>query len=154
MQLSGDGGANADLFLKSVLAGNRDMGEAGINVNGGAVVLDLVASGNGAVVDGVAVDAKGQLVANAVIVAVPEMRLRGRMERYRKTVSDQSGRFTLHGVEPGDYTVLAWESVDGEAYYNPEFLKTLEGQGSVLRVGEGDRKSLRVEVIPEMEEQQ
>ena len=153
MQLSGDGGANADLFLKSVLAGNRDMGEAGINVNGGAVVLDLVASGNGAVVDGVAVDAKGQLVANAVIVAVPEMRLRGRMERYRKTVSDQSGRFTLHGVEPGDYTVLAWESVDGEAYYNPEFLKTIEGQGSVLRVNEGERKTMRVNAIPDSEEQ-
>ena len=153
VQLSGDGGANADLFLKAVLAGNRDAGDAGINVNGGAVVLDLVASGNGAVVDGVAVDPKGQPVANAVIVAVPEMRLRGRMERYRKTVSDQSGRFTLHGVEPGDYTVLAWESVDGEAYYNPEFLKTLEGQGSVLRVNEGERKTMRVNAIPDSEEQ-
>src|ERR1035438_5436847 len=88
VQLSGDGGANADLFLKSVLAGNRDAGDAGINVNGGAVVLDLVASGNGAVVDGVAVDAKGQLVANAVIVAVPEMRLRGRLEGSPKTARD------------------------------------------------------------------
>jgi hypothetical protein len=84
---------------------------------------------------------------------VPESRLRGRVERYRKTVSDQSGWFTLHGVVPGDYAVLAWESVEGEAYYNPEFLKTYEGQGSALRVGEGDRKSLRLEVIPESEEQ-
>jgi hypothetical protein len=106
------------------------------------------------VVDGVAVDAKGQPVANAVIVAVPELRMRGRLERYRKTVSDQSGRFTLHGVEPGDFTVLAWESVDGEAYYNPEFLKSYEGQGSGLRVGEGERKTLRVVVIPENEEQE
>jgi hypothetical protein len=62
-------------------------------------------------------------------------------------VSDQSGRFSLRGIQPGDYTVLAWESVDGEAYYNPEFLKSYEGQGSSLRVSEGDRKGLRVEVI-------
>jgi hypothetical protein len=117
-------------------------------VNGGVVVLDLVASANGGVVDGVAVDAKGDPVANALIVVVPEMRLRGRVERYRKTVSDQSGRFSLHGIQPGDYTVLAWESMDGEAYYNPEFLKDYEGQGSSLRVNEGDRKGMRVEVIP------
>jgi Carboxypeptidase regulatory-like domain len=153
VQLAGEGGANADLFLKSSVTGNREVGDAGISVNGGAVVLDLVASGSGGVVDGVAVDPKGQPVANAVIVAVPEARLRGRMERYRKTVSDQSGRFTLHGVEPGDYTVLAWESVDGEAYYNPEFLKIYDGQGSSLRISEADRKSLRIEVIAEGEEQ-
>jgi hypothetical protein len=121
--------------------------DAGISVNGGVVVLDLVASASGGVVDGVAVDAKGEPVANAVIVAVPEMRLRGLMERYRKTVSDQSGRFSLRGVHPGDYTVLAWESVDGGAYYSPEFLKNYEGQGSSLRVNEGDRKGIRVEVI-------
>jgi|CZKD01.1.fsa_nt_gi hypothetical protein len=153
VQLAGDGGANADLFLKSATAGSRDAGDAGISVSGGAVVLDLVASANGGAVEGVAVDSKGDPVANAVIVAVPESRLRGRVERYRKTVSDQSGRFALHGVVPGDYTVLAWESVDGEAYYNPEFLKTYDEQGSALRVGEGDRKSLRLEVIPEKDEQ-
>ena len=153
VQLVGDGGANADLFLKSALAGNRDVGDASISVNGGAVVLDLVASANGGVVDGVVTDQKGEPVANAVIVAVPEMRLRTRVERYRKTVSDQSGRFTLHGIEPGDYTLFAWESVDGEAYYNPEFLKSFDGQGSGLRVGEGERKSVRVEVIPDPQDQ-
>ena len=67
------------------------------------------------------VDQKGQPVANAVIVAVPEARLRARVDRYRKTVSDQSGHFTLRGISPGNYTLLAWESVDGDAYYNPDF---------------------------------
>ncbi len=153
VQLSGEGGTNGDLFLKSMLAGNRDVGEAGVGVSGGSVVLDVVASANGGVVEGVAVDAKGEPVANAVIVAVPEPKLRGRVEHYRKTVSDQSGRFALHAIVPGDYTLLAWESVDGEAYYNPEFLKNYEGQGSALRIAEGDRKSFRMVVIPESEEQ-
>jgi Carboxypeptidase regulatory-like domain len=153
VQLAGDGGANGDLFLKSALAGSRDVGDAGISVNGGAVVIDLVASVNGGGVDGVVVDTKGEPVANAVVVAVPEMRLRARVERYRRTISDQNGRFTLHGVEPGDYTLFSWESVDGEAYYNPEFLKTYEGQGVALRVGEGDRKTVRVGVIADTEDQ-
>jgi hypothetical protein len=157
VQLAGEGGLNGpmngDLFLKSVLASGREVGDAGVSVNGGTVLLDLIASGDGGVVEGVATDPKGEPVANAVVVAVPEMRLRARVERYRKTVSDQSGRFTLRGVEPGEYTIFAWESVDGEAYYNPEFLKSYEGQGSGLKVGEGERKSVRVGVIAEGEEQ-
>jgi hypothetical protein len=147
VQFAGEGGGSADWFLKSVLAGGRDTEESGIAVNGGTVVLDLVASADGAVVDGVVTDRKSVAVANAVIVAVPEARRRGRADRYRKTVSDQSGRFTLHGLAPGDYTLYAWESADGEAYYDPEFLKSYEGQGTALPVGEGERKVVQVGVI-------
>jgi hypothetical protein len=153
VQLAGELG---DWFLKSVLVGGREAGrdgdEAGISVNGGAVVLDLVASANGGTVDGVVADRKGQPMANAVIVAVPEVRLRGRVDRYRKTVSDQSGNFTLHGVPPGDYTLFAWEGVEGEEYYNPEFLKSCEGQGTALHASEGERKSVQLQAIPEAEE--
>jgi hypothetical protein len=42
--------------------------------------------------------------------------------------------------------------VDGEAYYNPDFLKLYERQGSALRVSEGDRKSLQLEAIAESAE--
>jgi hypothetical protein len=154
VELVGEGGTNFDLFLKSAVAGNHDVDEAGVSMNGGAVVLDLVASANGASAEGMVTDQKGEPVANAVIVAVPEPRLRGRVERYRTTESDQSGRFALRGLQPGDYTLFAWESVDGEAYYNPEFLKTYETQGNALRVSEGDRKTMQLVVIPEVEEQQ
>jgi len=157
VQLAGEGGMNSDmngnLFLKSVLAGGREVGDAAIGVTGGAVLLDLVVSGDGGMVEGVVTDQKDEPVANAVVVAVPEMRLRARAERYRKTVTDQSGRFTLREIEPGDYTLFSWESVEGEAYYNPDFLKNYEGQGSGLRVIEGDRKTVRVAVIAEAEEQ-
>jgi protocatechuate 3,4-dioxygenase beta subunit len=146
-------GLGPDWYLKSVLVGGRDADEAGVNVNGGAVTLDLVASANGTVLDGAVTDKNGEPVANTLIVAVPETRLRGRMDRYYKTVSDQSGRFTLQGVAPGDYTLFAWESVEGEAYYNAEFMKSYEGQGSALHAGDGERKSVSLQVIPEAEAQ-
>jgi hypothetical protein len=154
VQLAGDGGGNSNWFLKSALAGGREVDDAGMSVSGGAVALDVVASANGGVAEGVVTDQKGEPVANAVIVAVPEARLRGRIERFRKTVSDQSGRFALHGIQPGEYTLFAWESVDGEAYYNPEFLKNYEQQGSALRMSEGDRKTVQLAVIPGNEEEQ
>jgi len=153
VQFAGDGAGSGDWFLKSVAAATRDAGDAGISVNGGAVVLDLVGSANGGVANGVVTDAKGLPVANTVVVAVPEARLRGRVDLYRKTVSDQNGRFTLHGIPPGEYTLFAWESLDGEAYYNPEFLKSCEAQGNPLHIAEGERKSVQVSVIPEADEQ-
>ena len=145
--------ANADWYLKSTLVAGRDVNDSGINISGGTLALDVVASPRGAVAEGVAADGKGDPVANAVIVVVPEARLRSRVDRYRKTVSDQTGRFTLHGLPPGDYTLFAWESVEGEAYYSPDFLKTYEPQGTTLRVSEGDRKALQLQVFPEAEDQ-
>jgi Carboxypeptidase regulatory-like domain len=149
VQVMGDTTANEGWFVKSAAAGGRDINESGISVDGGTVALDVVISANGGVCEGVAVDAKGEPVANAVVVAVPEAGMRTRTDRYGKTVTDQTGRFTLRGIRPGDYTVFAWETVDGEAYYNPDFLKTYEGQGSTVHVSEGERKSLQIDAIPE-----
>jgi protocatechuate 3,4-dioxygenase beta subunit len=154
VELAGDPGASADWFIKSVTAGGREAADTGFSVGGGMAAVDLVASANGALVDGVVTDATGEALANATVVAVPETRLRTRPDRYRKGVSDQSGRFTLHGLPPGEYTLFAWESVDGEAYYNPEFIKSYEGQGRALRVSEAERKSLQLTVIPAGEDQQ
>jgi hypothetical protein len=42
--------------------------------------------------------------------------------------------------------------VEGEAYSNPEFLKEYAARGSALHLGDGERKSVRVEVIPAEEQ--
>jgi len=142
-----DASAMPDWFLKSVSAGGRDVADSGFSLSGATTTIDLLASGNGAVAEGVAINQKDEPIADAVVVAVPEARFRSHPDRYRKAVTDQSGRFALRGLPPGDYTLYAWESVDGEAYYNPEFLKSYEGQGKVLHVNEGDRVSVRIKTI-------
>jgi hypothetical protein len=151
-----DASATPDWFLKSVSAGGSDVAVSGFNVSGGATALDVVASANGAVAEGVAANRRDESekdateqepTADAVVVAVPEARFRSDPGRYRKAVTDQRGRFRLRGLPPGDYTLYAWESVDGEAYYNPEFLRSYEGQGQALHVNEGDRASVQLKTI-------
>jgi hypothetical protein len=132
-----DASALPDYFLKSAVAGGHDVSGSGLALNGSAVFVELVASADGAMVQGVTTDQKNETIAGAVVVAVPEERLRGRPALYRKAVSDQNGRYTLRGLAPGTYTLFAWESVEGEEYYNPEFLKPYEGQGKAVHVAEG-----------------
>jgi protocatechuate 3,4-dioxygenase beta subunit len=151
VQPSGDPSAPADWFLKSVVAGNRDARDAGFTVSGGTTALELLASANSAIVEGIATNHQGEPVANAVVVLAPETRLRSHVDRYRKTASDQNGRFTVRGIPPGAYTLIAWESVEGDAYYDSEFLKNYEGQGKPLRLGEGEHSTQQLEAIPEAE---
>lgn len=153
-----DASAMPDWFLKSITAGGRDASDSGFSVSGGMTTLDLTASANGALAEGVATNQKdgpenGQPVADAVVVAVPEARFRTHLDRYRKAITDQRGHFILRGLPPGDYTLFAWESVDGEAYYNPEFLKSYEGQGKALHVNGGDHTNLQIKTIPAVEDQ-
>jgi hypothetical protein len=142
-----------DWFLKSESAAGHDVTDSGFNVSTGITTITLVASTNGGIAEGIATNQKDELVADAVIVAVPEPRFRNHPERYRKALTDQSGHFTLRGLPPGDYTLFAWESVDGEAYYNAEFLKSFEGQGKALHVSEGQQVSVQLKTIPSVEDQ-
>jgi hypothetical protein len=43
--------------------------------------------------------------------------------------------------------------VDGQAYYNPEFLKSCEDQGQALQLSEADRKTVQLTVIAAGDEQ-
>lgn len=149
VQVVGDTNLNDGWFVKSVAAAGREVNDSGMTVNGGLVPMDLVLSANGGIAEGIVVNQKGEPVPNAVVVAVPEAHFRARLDRYRKTISDQSGRFSLRGIRPGDYTVFAWETVDGEAYYNPDFLRSYEGQGIALQLSEGERKNLQLQCAPE-----
>src|SRR5258708_26672848 len=116
IQFSGDESMSPDWFLKSAVAGGRDVIDTGFSVNGGAALLDLVASADGAAVDGLVANAKGAPVANAVVVAVPEPRFRSRTERYYKTVTDHSRHFTLHGATPGAYTPIGADTRKREPF--------------------------------------
>ena len=161
-----DASSAPDWFLKSVSAAGSDASAGGFSVGGGSSTLDLVAAANGAVINGVVTEPKefsndpsapaqpagteftqNEPAADVTVVAIPEPRFRSRLDLYRKSVSDQDGHFTLRGLAPGSYTLFAWESVEGEAYYNTEFLSAYEGRGTALHSSEGDRVSVQLKVI-------
>lgn len=138
--------APAGVWLKSVRYGNQDVTDAGADLTGGVSgSLEVLVNPNGAEIDGVVADADGKPMPGATVALIPDSR---RALLFQSDATDQSGAFCFQGVPPGDYKLLAWEDVVSGAWYDPEFLKLVEGKAQAVTVKENDRKSVTLNAIP------
>jgi hypothetical protein len=80
-------------------------------------------------------------------VLIPESRLRGKSSYYKTGTTDQNGNVTLRGIPPGQYTLFAWDYVEGYAFFNPEFLRQYEAKGTPVTLEENKQLDLRIQVI-------
>jgi hypothetical protein len=135
-----------DYFTKSVTFEGQDVADSGFPVLP-QTYLDVVISANGASIMGKVVDANGRPVANATVVDVPSAEHRSRTDLYQRDTTDASGNFSLRGLNPGKYTVLAFDDLQ-EDIRQPEFLKSYETYGEIVQLEEGTRKTLVLKLIP------
>ena len=141
-----------DYFTKSVNLGGKDVADSGFALSGATYTLDVMLSAQGGTIEGTVLDSADHAVAYATVVSVPSAEHRKRPDLYQQDTTDQQGHFSLRGLNPGEYTVLAWEDLE-DNYRDPEFLKSYEGRGHSVRLDEGERKSISVKVIPSSVEQ-
>jgi len=141
-------------ILDSVFVDGRDITDSELNVSGGVLSVTVVFSPEGATLDGTVVDEKNQPVPGAVVVAVPAARFRKRQSRYQRVVSDQRGHFQMRGVIPGDYSLFAWEALDGNAYLDPDFLKLYDSRGTGVHLEKARAKTVSLQALPLPEDQQ
>jgi hypothetical protein len=141
-----------DYFTKSVNLGGKDVADSGFSVSGSTYTLDVMLSAKGGTVEGTVLDSADQAVSYATVVCVPSVEHRKRPDLYQQDTADQQGHFSLRGLNPGEYTVLAWEDLE-DNYRDPEFLKSYEGRGQGIRLEEGERKRISVKVISSNVEQ-
>ena len=145
MTLNSDPSASA-FYIKSVSLGGRNVTDTGFSVSGGSWSIDVVLSSEGATLEGVVLDSKDQPVADAVVVAVPDVEHRNRRDLFRKASTDQHGRFVLQGLKPGEYNALAFDEMDDD-YRDPEVLNSYEDRQVTVRVDKGEHKALLIKVI-------
>ena len=134
-----------DSFLKPVTVGNS-AADPGFSVTG-PTTIELVIGSRAGVLEGAVLD-QDKPASNATVVAVPEEKYRKLHERYGVGSADQNGRFTIHGLAPGSYTVFAWHDTDEGLYYDPAFLKSQESNGMALKIEEGSRHKIELKLAP------
>jgi hypothetical protein len=64
-------------------------------------------------------------------------------------MTDARGVCTLRGVAPGDYHAFAAPREAGLDFRDPDSTKDLEKRAKAVKVAEGDRQSVEVEVAPD-----
>jgi hypothetical protein len=114
--------------------------------NSDSETMEIVLSRNVGQIDGVIVDDRGQPVSGVQAVLIPDNR--SRTDLYKTATADQSGRFLMRGITPGDYKILAWETMDNYGYFDPDLLRRSDGLGKSLQIGESSRTSIEVKIIP------
>ena len=140
-----------DYFTKAVTLDGRDVADSGFAVSGGTYSLDVVVSAAGATIEGTVVDTNGQPVPGATVVGAPNGESRKRFDLFGQEASDAQGHFTLRGLNPGEYTVMAWEELEDNAR-DPEFVKLYEDRGEKVQLDEGVKKNVVVKVISATDE--
>jgi hypothetical protein len=110
--------------------------------------LDILISPNGGQVDGAVNGPKQQSMTGARVVLVPDERHREQSSLFKTVTTDQYGHFTIKGITPGDYKLLAWEQIETGAYQDPEFLKLYENDGEAITIREGSHENRQLKLIP------
>jgi hypothetical protein len=137
-----------DQYLASARYGAGDVMDTVLIVDGtlpGPLEITIL---NGGRVEGIVRNAKDEPVADSRVAIIPAQNRRGNLNLFKTDMTDQYGRFSIRGVAPGDYGVLAWEDIDNGAWESAEFLKDFESRAVRVSVTADSASNANVRVIP------
>jgi hypothetical protein len=110
---------------------------------GASLTIALSLVGGSVTVEGFA-KRDGKAVSGAMIVLVPK-NAEADQDRFRRDQSDLDGSFSLNGVIPGSYTVIAIEDGWDLEWSAPAVLAQYLKRGQTIEVGSGSATSMHLE---------
>lgn len=137
-------------YVKSVQFDDKEVLGKSIEFSGSSNSgFSVVLSSKAGQVQGMVTDEKMQPAAGAMAVLIPSGSddRRSRLDLYKSAMSNEKGQFTFIGITPGDYKLFAWDGMEQNRYFDPEFLKTYEAKGKTVHVGESAKIAADVQVI-------
>jgi protocatechuate 3,4-dioxygenase beta subunit len=135
-------------FVKSIQFAGREVSDTGIELGlGGSHNVSIVISPKGATLDGRVLDAQDKPVTDATVLLVPDTGHRQLKSRYYTATTDPNGRFAITGIRAGDYTAVAWDSLDAMDYTDPEALEIADKQGETVKIQTDGRQTLQLRTL-------
>jgi carboxypeptidase family protein len=138
-----------DWMLKSAILHGRDLIDTPLDITRGApdtAGVQLVVSRKGARITGEVVDGAGAPAADSTVIVFAESRaLWGVASRFIRVVRpDDKGRFSLAGLPPGVYRVVAREFVIEGEWEDPEFLQGVMRDAIRLELAEAASETIKL----------
>lgn len=139
----------SNMYIKSAKLGTQVLPDFFFNVSTEPPTgtLDLTVDWDGAQIEGTVVNSRGEPVESADVVLIPENRDRLTALKVKATRPYLHGRFLIPAVPPGEYRSFAWRDVSQGAWLDPDFLNSQWKRGVILKLSEGEAKSLRLRVL-------
>jgi uncharacterized surface anchored protein len=130
--------------VKSMRFAERDVVHRELDLSSGAGgALEIQLSAKPAAITGTVHNSNGDPVTSANVQVWskddPEV---------RPALTDDAGHFTLHNLPPGEYRVIAFESIERGVIENPTFRASFEGQAAVVTLQEGSQENVDLKLIP------
>ena len=110
--------------------------------------VDVQLAFDGGQIAGSVLDPAEKGAPGATVVLVPDSTRRHRPDQYRVVTADAMGAFAIRGIPPGDYKVFAWESVEANAYLNPDFMMNYGDLGAAATVRPSEKIPAQLRLIP------
>lgn len=138
-----------DAYVKSIQLGTADVLDGGLHLSGTPrdrlEVVIVAAAGS---LTGTVVDAKQEAQPRTLVAIVPETADQHRLDLYKSTMTDRSGRFQIQGLAEGRYRVFAWEAIEDGAWRDPDVIRTYDNRGTSVRIRDGNDENVQLTVIP------
>lgn len=133
---------NSGWFVESITLDGKDITERAFDLQTDATSFVVTYTNRPSKVTGVVKDARGNVAADAIVIAFPTDQQRwrdyGRFPRFLRSVPmTTKGSYTFDHLPPGDYYVIAIEGVDGEGWRDPKVLQALANRAERLTVAAG-----------------
>ena len=137
--------ASGNLIAKSIRAEDIEVIQDGLTIShSGKLPLEIALSHDGATIEGVIQSKDDQPVPGAIVVLIPETRMRSRHGLFQQTSTDQFGRYHFGAVTPGDYKLFVWAEVETGIWFDPDFLKDVESDGHSIAVTAKDHQAINL----------
>jgi hypothetical protein len=137
-----------DAYIADVKQGTHSVLKELISVKPDMEPLVVTINTAGGTLEGTVIDA-GKRPQPALVTLVPVIRDRLPQTTVNlRVTAEESGKFSLGSLPPGDYKVFAWEDLPSGAEMNPEFLSTYEALATRVTITNGGHHTIELRRIP------
>ena len=137
-------------YLKSVNYENSDITDAGIDFKEGQQVagIEIVLTQRATDVSGTVQDSRARPITDFVVVVFsPDSSKWGYMTRYVRTVRpNQEGRFSIKGLPPEEYCLIALDYLEAGEEGDPEQLEKWKTNATRVTLADGEAKTLTLKL--------